>query len=322
MSISISPTAVGSFVIGAIVLIVTGVLLFSSGSLFTPTQTAVVVFPGNVKGLSIGSAVQLRGVRIGSVSDIKILSDMKTNKIIVPVYLKFERGILKDMTFKNLSDSISREHFKFEIKTMIEAGLRAQLNMTSLVTGQMMITIDYFPETTANLTNIDPRYPEIPTIETVTDQMLNKLENLPLNELLEKALDLLNHIDQLVSSQDVKDSLSNIKLVTEDAHKLLTHVDAQVEPLSTSTQQTLGDISSLARNVNNQVQPLSDSAISALNEARAALNSINDLLGKDSATRADLENALDELSKAANSIRILTDYLQQHPEALIKGKGY
>lgn len=304
MSKSVSPTAVGSFVIGAIVLIVTGVLVFSSGSIFSSTHTAVVVFPGNVKGLSIGSSVEIRGVRVGSVTDIKLLTDLETNKIIVPVYIEFRQGVIKDMTFKYLSDSISSDQWNSVIKSMIASGLRAQINMKSLVTGQMMITIDYFPETPATLTKIDPRYPEIPAIETFTEQTLEKLQNIPITELADKTLDVLNHMDELITSQDLKDSISNIKLLTENAGTVLT------------------DMSSLARNVNAQVQPLSTSAISVMNEARVALNGVNDLVGKDSATRADLENALDELAKAASSIRILTDYLQQHPEALIKGKGY
>ncbi len=315
MNKSISPTAVGGFVIGAIVLMVIGVLVFSSGALFTPTHTAVVVFPSNVKGLTVGSSVEIRGVRVGSVTDIKLLTDLETNKIIVPVYIEFRQGILQDMTFKNLSDSISLDQWSGVIKDMISSGLRAQLNMKSLVTGQMVITIDYFPETPANLTSIDLRYPEIPTIETFTEQTLEILQNIPLTELADKTLDVLTHADELLTSQDVKDSLSNIKLLTEQMQKFLVNIDTQ-------TQQTLGDISSLARNVNDQVQPLSTSAISAINEATVALNGVNDLIGKDSATRADMENALDELAKAASSIRILTDYLQQHPEALIKGKGY
>lgn len=304
MSKPISPTAVGGFVIGAIVLIVTGVLVFSSGNIFSSTKTAVVVFPDSVNGLSIGSSVEVRGVRVGSVSDIKLLADLESNKIFVPVYIEFRQDILKDMAFKYLSESFSPDRWEGTIKSMISSGLRAQLNMKSLVTGQMMITIDYFPETSAALTNIDTRYPEIPAIETFTKQTLDILQNIPLTELADKTLDVLNHADELLTSQDLKDSLSNIKLLTENADTVLT------------------DISSLTRNVNGQVKPLSASAISALNEATEALNGVNDLVGKDSATRADMENALNELAKAASSIRILTDYLQQHPEALIKGKGY
>jgi paraquat-inducible protein B len=304
MSKPVNPTAVGGFVIGAIVLIIFAVLVLSSGKLFSSTQMAVVVFPGNVKGLSIGSSVEIRGVRVGSVTDIQVLVDMETNKIVVPVYIEFRHDVIRDLSFEPLSDTISAANWEDKLNAMISAGLKAQINMKSLVTGQMMIAVDYMPEAPVSLTNIDPRYPEIPATETFVDYTLDILQNLPLTEVADKTLDVLTHVDQFLTSQDLKDSVSNIKLLTAQAHK------------------TLVDISTLTHNANNQVQPLSGSAMSALNEATETLNSINDLVGKDSTTRAEMEIMLGELAKAASSLRILTDYLQQHPEALLKGKGY
>ncbi len=323
MSKSASPTVVGGFVIGAILLTVAAVLLFSSGSLFTKTYTVVAVFPGNVKGLAVGAAVEMRGVRIGSVSDIKILTDLKTKTVTVPVYFEIERSSMKDMAFQDLSDDeLSKDEWEQEVEALVEAGLKAQLSLKSLVTGQMIVDVDFHPDAPIKLTDIDSRYLEMPTIETITDRVINKLRDLPLTELVSKAIRLLENIDQVVTSQEVRETLANMQQVTEDAHQLLTNVDAQVEPLSSSVKTTMDDISSLTRTVDGQVKPLSESAVAALNEAKNALSSIDDLVGKDSATRADLENALQELSRAANSIRNLTDYLEQHPEALLKGKGY
>ncbi len=323
MSKSVSPTAVGTFVIGAIILTVAAVLLFSSSDLFTRTYTAVAVFPGNVTGLTVGAPVEMRGVRVGHVKEINILMDMKSKSVTVPVYLEITRSALKDMSNTDLSSEIlSQKEWELEVNTLIEAGLKAELSLKSLVTGQLIVDVDFRPDTPINLTHIDTRYPELPTVETITDRVISQLQDLPLQELVSKAILLLENIDQVVTSQEVKDTLINIKQATQDAHKLLANVDAQVKPLSTSAKSTLNDISSLARNVDGQIQPLSESVIAALGKAKNALNSIDDLVGKDSATRADIENVLNELSKAANSIRTLTDYLEQHPEALIKGKGY
>ncbi len=323
MSKSASPTVVGGFVIGAILLTVAAVLLFSSGSLFTKTYTVVAVFPGNVKGLAVGAAVEMRGVRIGSVSDIKILTDLKTKTVTVPVYFEIERSSMKDMAFQDLSDDeLSKDEWEQEVEALVEAGLKAQLSLKSLVTGQMIVDVDFHPDAPIKLTDIDSRYLEMPTIETITDRVINKLRDLPLTELVSKAIRLLENIDQVVTSQEVRETLANMQQVTEDAHQLLTNVDAQVEPLSSSVKTTMDDISSLTRTVDGQVKPLSESAVAALNEAKNALSSIDDLVGKDSATRADLENALQALSRAANSRRNLTDYLEQPPEDLLKGKGY
>jgi phospholipid/cholesterol/gamma-HCH transport system substrate-binding protein len=139
MSKQASSIAVGSFVIGAIVLIVAGVLLFGSGKFFTQTHTAVAVFPGNVKGLKVGAAVEFRGVRIGSVKNIKVLMDRSKNKVYVPVYFDIERGVIEDMDFGELAENLSDKEWREEVEKLIEAGLKAQLVLQSVVTGQSII---------------------------------------------------------------------------------------------------------------------------------------------------------------------------------------
>jgi len=119
MSKQASPIAVGSFVIGAIVLIVAGVLLLGSGKFFTKTHTAVAVFPGNVKGLKVGAAVEFRGVRIGSVKDIKVLMDLPKKKVYVPVYFDIENGVIADMNFKQLSRQLPEKEWHAEVEKLI-----------------------------------------------------------------------------------------------------------------------------------------------------------------------------------------------------------
>lgn len=323
MSKPISPTALGAFVIGAIILMVMAVLIFSSGHFFSPNHTAVVVFPGNVKGLVVGAPVEMRGVTIGSVRNIGILFNRQSKSVTVPVYLNINPNAFNDDSYTNQASTIlSDDEWKSELDALIRAGLKAELSLKSLVTGQMIVDVDFHPEVPINLTHIDSRYPEIPTQETITDRLINSLEKLPLQQLLNKAIILLDSIDKLVTSQELKDTLVSIRQTSREAHKLLVNIDSQVEPVSTSIQSTLTEISSLSLNVNQQIEPLSETAKMAILETNHAMNSIDDLVSKDSTTRADLANTLNELAKAAKSIRTLTDYLEQHPEALIKGKGY
>ncbi len=330
MSKSVSPTAIGTFVIGAIILIVVSVLLFSSGNLFSKSYTVVAVFPGTVRGLTVGAPVEMRGVRIGSVTEITVLTDMKTKKITVPVYLEILRGSIKDMAFQQLSDQeLTTEQWQQEVNSLIKAGLRGQLSLKSLVTGQLIVDVDFHPNTPINLTHVDTRYIELPTIETVTDRFINKLQELPIDALFHKTVKLIDDIDHLVSSKETINILKNVDKVTQETNELLAYVNAQAGPLNNSVQSvlthsetTLKDISSLASNLDTQVKPLSDSAKAALDEGHSALAGIDSLVGEDSATRQDLENALNALAKAADSLRILAEYIEQHPEALIQGKGY
>jgi paraquat-inducible protein B len=218
--------------------------------------------------------------------------------------------------------------------------------MQSFITGQLMIELDFHPGTPVNLKGLDKNYTEIPTIPSTTARLSKSLEKLNLNELQGYLQSALSGIDQLVNNEDLKQSLHLLRGILSDARQLVQHVDAKVDPLTDNiggaigdARKLLGDVDSqvkpltdnanatlnefrkLARDVDAKVGPLSKSAIAALDTARSALKSIDGLVGKKSPTRADLEKTLKDISGAARSFRLLADYLEQHPDALLKGKG-
>lgn len=322
MSKKTNPVAIGSFVIGAIVLIVFGVMVFSSSKLFTTTHTLVAVFPGSVKGLQVGNPVQFRGVHIGSVKAIKILFDQKDKKVVLPVYLEIVSGSMINTDFKQRKPIKSSKEWSTLIEDMVKNGLKAQLEMQSLVTGQMVVAIDFHQDVPGKQMQVDKRYTEIPTVPSAINRMMEQLHKIPLEKLAEKAISVLDSLDGLVNSPDLKKALLEAGLAAQDARKLLVDISTQIQPLSDSAQATLDGISTLSQNVDREVGPLSKSATNALNEARDAFKSVDGLIGKNSVTRTELDNTLQELTRAAHSLRILADYLEQHPDALIKGKGY
>ena len=113
----------------------------------------------------------------------------------------------------------------------------------------------------------------------------------------------------------------NLNSTITDARKFVDNVDKEVKPLAGKAKSALDDIGRLARDVDARVDPLAKSVNDALSAVKSAFRSIDDLVGKDSPTRADLDSTLKELSGAARSFRVLADYLEQHPDALLKGKG-
>jgi paraquat-inducible protein B len=315
MSSKASPTAVGAFVIGAMILFVSGIMLFSSGKFFTQSHTVMAVFSGNVQGLNVGAAVVMSGVRIGRVKDIAVVLDTATNAITIPVYIEIDRDAVKDVNLKKMTMSVTDNEWNQEVEALIQGGLRAQLKLQSLVTGQMIIDFDFHPDTPIVLSHISEDIIEIPTIATITDKLINKFEKIPVQAIADKLLATLEGINRLVRSKEVEDSVNNANLA-------LVQFRQTLNTMETSVKTTLVDVSRLTRNLDTRVEPLADSAIATLNEAKSALSSLDNLVGKDSATRVDLDVALKELSKTARSLRILADYLEQHPESLLKGKGY
>ena len=120
MSKQANKTVIGAFVIGAVILVVAGVLVFGSGKFLKKTHLSVLYFQGSVKGLNIGAPVMFRGVKVGSVKDIILQYDPADLSVYIPVIIETDRG-----RFERLSDVDEVEERSLE--ELIEHGLKAQL---------------------------------------------------------------------------------------------------------------------------------------------------------------------------------------------------
>jgi len=217
---------------------------------------------------------------------------------------------------------------------MIELGLRAQLTLQSIVTGQLMIALDFHPDKPARLTGIKSEYLEMPTIPAAMSEFADKLEKLPLDKIAQKLHDVLNNIDTVVGGPEIKEILHNVDTASKNldrlilsTDKLITNTDGRVEKVSDSLLATLGDSRKFLDDTSSDIRPVSDklqealvSTRLAMDQAKTALVSVNDFVGKRSKTRHKLDRTLDELGTAARSLNSLMNYLERHPEALVHGK--
>ena len=80
----INPAAIGGFIIGAVVLIIVGVLVFSRGQFLSDKRTFVMYFDESVKGLNVGAPVDFQGVRIGSVTDVRVRYNVQDGAFRIP----------------------------------------------------------------------------------------------------------------------------------------------------------------------------------------------------------------------------------------------
>ena len=124
----------------------------------------------------------------------------------------------------------------------------------------------------------------------------------------------MDGISKLVNDPNLAASFRGLKDTLRDAQKLVTKVDRQVNPLANDTKKTVNDLGQLARNLNGQVSGLATGLDKTMSAAKGVLS-------QDSPLMAELENTLQEISRMSRSIRQLTNYLDEHPEALIRGKG-
>lgn len=335
MSKQSNKTLIGIFVLGAIALLVAGVLIFGSGKFLAESEEYVLYFEGSVKGLNIGAPVMFRGVKIGSVTDILLRYNPEDLTVHIPVIIEVERGRFKSVTGK--------ETVRTHIKVLIDRGLRAQLQLQSVVTGQLMVDLDFYPDEPSKLVGTEnTRISEIPTIPSGLQKFTKAIEQLPLDELFNKVVKTVESIEGLVNSPEVSGSFASLKKALDSADKLLVHVDNKIDPLVVSIEDT----SIAARDAFVQAEKtlafnegvpggvasdLRESLVSArdslkqadqtLKQARETLVSIEEAAGENSTLIYEVNTTLRELSAAARSVRYLADYLDRQPEALIRGKA-
>jgi paraquat-inducible protein B len=325
----VNKTLIGAFVLGAVALVVAALMVFGSGKLFEKKNTYVLFFEGSVKGLNVGSPVMFKGVKIGEVTNIKLLYNPEKLSAVISVYIdiKRENFTLPQEERRTIEEKIGRYAY---LKPLIEKGLKAQLQMQSFVTGQLMINVDFHPEEPVRVVGLDKAYPEIPTIPTTLEELTKTFEQLPIKEIITK-LDLtIEGIQKIVNSPETQESIASLNLTLKDTRKLVQEVDEKISPLLeslTKTSDAAKDALVQAKNTMSVIEvdakELMQSTKDTIKTAEATLkqaeNSLSTFSG-DSRLVYELNTTLSELSGAARSMRFLSEYLERHPEALLTGK--
>ncbi len=330
MSRKANPAVVGGFVLGAVFLAVASLFLFGGDKFFRTTHTYVAYFEGSLKGLEIGAPVTFRGVRVGTVKDVSVVYDVKTNDLRIPVTFEIDLDRLE--VIGDGAASGTESGGTSENSVLVKRGLRAQLQMRSMVTGQLAVNLDFFPETEivhhAGYGGIE-EFPTVPSevekLRDIAEKLVGRLQEVPVKEIADELQGLLKSMRELVSSPELENAVRG-------ADRLVNSPDLQasLESLRAALENAEGAMRSvrrLADNADERLVPMSEGLQRAsdelgklLDEATRVFESVESSLGEDSDLRVRTVTALEEVSRAARSVRILTDYLERHPEALLTGK--
>jgi paraquat-inducible protein B len=300
-----NPTLIGAFVLGGVVLVVAALVLFGGGRYFTEKVTFVAFFDDAVTGLSIGAPVNFRGVKVGEVRDIQV-HIAEALSLRIPVYLLLQPRRIRDVGIASPEPDIFAK--------LISEGLRARLEYSSYVTGQIQIELDFDsePDRPPNYTNAATEFPEMPTVRSSLSEIRETLESLAFEDLVATAQQVLSGLNELVNSPDLAGSLSGLNQGIRDLQSLVTTANQQIEPLTTHVNRTLDEADHTLKDLQE-----------TLAVARGALVTAQDSLsiaGEESTLRYELRRTLDEISSAARSVRLLAEYLERNPDSLLRGK--
>ncbi|HWW01026.1 MAG TPA: MlaD family protein [Candidatus Acidoferrum sp.] len=321
MSKKANPTIIGLFFAIGLALAVTGLLIFSSRSLFHPQHKTIVYFNASLKGLNPGAPVKFRGVTIGSVVDILIRHNQAATDFSMPVVIAIDKKLAQIK-----SDEQLRIGDKASLDQVIGQGLRARLDSESLVTGVLYVALDIIPDAAPpTFHQIKPEYQEIPSVTSDLQQLMASVAHLNLQGLSEKLGGILAHVDLILGQLDMPTINAEVTNLLGSANQVVNAPD--LTNSLTSLRRTLDRADVLVQHVDGRVDPLVDSATNTLNDARktlaglrVSLQNVSDLLGPDSAVRPGLAQALEELGSASRSVADLADLLKRDPNALLVGK--
>lgn len=258
----------------------------------------VLYFNESLRGLSVGAPVTVLGLPGGEVTDVGIAIEPKTMRLRGRVEIVFfpERLVARlsqkqAAVGETIEKSLQQRH-AFVQRLVEQRGMRAQLRSGNILTGQLYIAFDSFPNAPKAKVdwNRDPaELPVVPStvsdIEAKLTNIVNKLDKLPLEAI----------------GDDLRKTLVSLDQTLKDAGQAVNRIDADVTPgLKTTLDDLRGTIGIVDRVLKN-----TDAT----------------LVGKDAPAQQELRDALQEITRAARSLRILTDYLERHPDSVIWGKS-
>lgn len=321
MSQRANPALIGTFVLAGTAACIAALIFFGSGLVFQRKETFLMYFSESVNGLDIGAPVKFKGVTIGRVKDIRIQYDQPLESDAIPVFVEIYTDTLKNrlgVTNLNLADS-------GQLQDQIRLGLRAKLEMQSYVTGLLYVEFDYYEDAPADFVQQSDYYPEIPTLSSNSQaimtsvmqmladinevdfsgisnelklslrQLRGSLESVEFEQLGENIMRATEGLDKLVNAPELKQSLTNVESITEQVLEIADEIRSEFSPLSRQMRSALATVEDAMRELRQSVRP-------------------------ESSLRVQMESTLREFKRTAEALRVLADYLERHPNAVITGK--
>ena len=247
----------------------------------------IAYFDDSIRGLSVGAQVEFRGYVVGEVKSIEMEFDRETREFRFPVEFALYRDVLPARMARAEKAGTVIDSDALYTRAIQKRGLRAQLRSGNLLTGAKFLALDFIKDA--------PPVPPGPIKDASGARIIPTVPG-SLDELQETLSSIAKKIDKIPFEQlagEVRRTLQELQVSLKNADKLIVNVNDNIAPGIADT----------------------------LTEVKRTMKGANQVLASDSPVQQDLRGTLTELNRAAASLRLLTDYLQRHPESLIRGKA-
>ena len=253
----------------------------------TETSTFVMYFKGSLRGLSAGAPVELHGIAVGEVRSVNLEYDPQAGTlrfpVVVDLYPQRIRGRKSAATARSAAKKGPESTSRALFDSLVAHGMRAELKVGNLLTGQQYVDLDMHSDAAAEKVWWDEQPSIFPTVSNGLDEIQDSIASIARK---------LNKVPFDQISYRLLSTMTTLEQTLKSTDQLMRHVDGSLAPQVEAT----------------------------LAEAREAMKNAKDLLAQDAPLQSDLSATLLQLSRAAKAVTALVDYLERHPESLLRGK--
>ncbi|MCR5258289.1 MAG: MlaD family protein [Desulfovibrio sp.] len=329
MSLSSHKTAVGFFSIAGVAMLVFGLVALGGGRFWNSDNEYVLYFGSSVSGLSIGAPVVFRGVPLGSVTHISLVANSTKSNVTIPVHISINARNLILATGTTVKNEVEEATV---IRDMVAKGMRGRLQLSSLITGQYRVDLDFYPDTPAEFKSSTPDL-EIPTIMSPMDTFQKTVQQFPAQKYAAQLDKVLTRLAGIADRGDFDRAVKASGDMFESANalfKALNELQAPLKILLANAEKASRSMPGTADSVNVALADL-PKTLASCREAMASLSqastqfgkasaSINATINPNSPVLLDLLRTLKETRESLRSVRSLSTSVERNPESLVRGR--
>ena len=323
MTKPVNTFAIGSFVVGALLIILVIIFYLSGNNFGSDYQKGLVIFDGSIKGLEVGAPVAFKGVKIGEVTKINLIINTDNYRVLTPVEVRIDVSRIEKTGVNKAQNPIDQ---------LIGQGLRAQLQIESLLTGLLYIQLDFHPDSELHHLpdgiDITADVIVVPTIPTDLEQLSRSLDQMNLQALVSDIQMAANGANRLLNDPEIHLLAGNLNQSLAAIQKLSAVLETEIAVLSPELNRLVSNADQAVLTVNSELPALAATARTNLQQLQTAIasfentmSSIDYTLSDDSALLYDVREAAQDVSAAARALEALAETLETQPESLLKGKS-
>lgn len=333
MSRQANPTLIGIFVLGALILAIITILLLAGGEWFQKRSRHILYFEEAAQGLQEGAPVVFLGVKIGGVKKIQLGLTDGEKRFMVPVTIELDPLVVESPVGEkiDIQDPATIHH-------LVAEGMRGRLKMQNLLTGQLYVDLDFYPDKPARRVSTDPAISEIPTIQTTLKEITTILEEFPITEFFNDVAAISTSARKILTSEAVENIPNQLEETLTSLRSMTDNLDRESGSLFIAAKDGLTELHRAIEAVQGAMERVGKAAdrvdawaaedskiynsiTVAGSELAAAAGTLQQLADDQSPAVQRFNTALTEISRAARAVRLLAETLEQQPEALLQGKN-